>query len=438
MKIHILVPAITNRLKYITSFIFSDILQLDVELHVDFKQFTALKGFKFNYTDKTTGNVPSVIPASLLFDSGVQPEIYLSCKEKGIEKAFATQTTLDSLNFDLFAAAFFLLSRYEEYVNPNRDEHNRFCAVDSLSFLQGFLENPVVDQWAYQLKSELQRWYPEVRFPERTFNAISTIDVDNNYAYRHKSFIRHSGSSIKSLLKGDFEDLKTRLHVLSGKRKDPFDTYDYLFQLHKKYNLELLFFILTANYGRYDKNHPVNSKAFQQLVKKLSAKAGIGIHPSYGSHGNKQGTIQEKQTLEKITNKQIIKSRQHFLKMSLPITYRNLLAIGIHNDFTMGYHDHAGFRSGTCTPFLFFDLGKNEATRLMVYPFAVMDITLRQYMELSPEQALRITGKFMDKVKNVQGTWINLWHNESVSDYREWSGWKKVFELSLNHMSVEK
>ncbi len=438
MKIYILVPAVTNRLQYIFSLIFSDILQLKIELYVDSKQFHTLKGLKFNYTDTKINNVPFVKSSQLLFETNIQPEIYVSCKDEGIGKAFATSTNLTSFDFDFFAAAFFLVTRYEEYVNPKRDEHNRFCAVDSLTFIQGIFDKPLIDQWAYQLKSELQRWYPEVRFSERTFNAISTIDVDNNYAYLHKSLLRHSGSSIRSLLKGDFGDLKTRLHVLSGKRKDPFDTYDYLLRLHRKYNLELFFFILSANYGRYDKNHPVKSKAFQHLVKKLSAKAEIGIHPSYASQGNKKGISKEKQALEKVLNKKITKSRQHFLKMSLPKTYRNLLISGIHDDFTMGYHDNIGFRAGTCTPFLFFDLEHNECSGLRVYPFTVMDVTLRYYLKLTPDEAIALYRQFIEAVKAVEGTWVNLWHNDSVSDFREWKGWKKVFESSLNHMSVEK
>lgn len=438
MKIYILVPAVTNRLKYIFSFIFSDILQLDVDLVADSKKIDNLKGLKFNYTANVLDNIPSLKPSSLLFDSGVNPEIYISCKEEGIQKAFTTSTNITSIDFDLFAASFFLLCRYEEFVSPIRDEHNRFCATDSLTFKQGILEKPVIDQWAFQLKAELQRRYREVKFPERTFNAISTIDIDNNYAYLYKSLFRHVGSSMRSLIKGDFEDLKTRFRVLSGKREDPFDTYDYLLRLHRKYNLELFFFILSANYGRYDKNHPVKSKAFQHLVKKLSAKAEIGIHPGYASQGNTKGISKEKQALEKVLNKKITKSRQHFLKMTLPNTYRNLIRSGIREDFTMGYHDRAGFRAGTCTPFLFFDLEKNETTRLQVYPFAVMDITLRQYMQLNPTEALQVIMQLMDQVKKVQGTWVNLWHNESVSDYREWSGWRSVFESTLQMMGDQR
>lgn len=434
MSVQILTSKHTIRQEYILNFIFEQILNLKINYYKEYNGFLAADGIKFNYTNKKIDNIPSLKPSSLLFDSSINPEIYISCKEEGITKTFATTTNLSFPDFDLFAASFFLLSRYEEFVNPNRDEHNRFCATDSLSFKQGILEKPVIDQWAYQLKSELQDWYPEEKFPERTFNAISTIDVDNNYAYLHKSLFRHMGSSIRSIIKGDFRDLKTRFRVLSGKRKDPFDTYEYLFHLHEQHNLNLLFFILTANYGRYDKNHPVKSKAFQRLVKKLAAKAKVGIHPSYAAHKDEKEIQNEKQALEKIINIKITRSRQHFLKMSLPETYQRLIVSGIQEDFTMGYHDHLGFRAGTCTPFIYFDLQKNEPTTLVVYPFAAMDITLRQYMKLTTDNAKQTLKQLMACVRQVNGTWVNLWHNESVSDFREWENWKEVFEFSLKLM----
>lgn len=438
MKIQILVPAITNRLQYIFSFIFSDILQLEMELYVDSRQLNTSKGLKFNYTDKNIDNIPLAKPLSLLFETNIQPEIYTSCKKVGLEKAFTTSTNLTSIDFDLFAAAFFLITRYEEYVNQVEDRHGRFPAAESIAYHQKFIEHPVIDEWAKRLKNELLQWYPEVSFIERSFQVISTIDVDNNYAYLHKSMLRQSGSAVKSILRGDFKDLTRRFQVLSGKRKDPFDTYEYLDKIHRNFELKLLYFILTGDHGRYDMNLPPSCRAFKALVETLAREHDIGIHPSYKSNHGFDILLKEKKRLEHIIKSGIFKARQHYLKIQLPVTYQNLQTAGIAEDFSMGFHDYPGFRAGTCTPFLFFDLEHNECSGLRVYPFAVMDVTLRYYLKLTPDEAIATYRKFIDTVKAVEGTWINLWHNDSVSDFREWKGWKKVFELSLNHMSVEK
>ena len=52
----------------------------------------------------------------------------------------------------------------------------------------------------------------------------------------------------------------------------------------------------------------------------------------------------------------------------------------------------------------------------------------RQYLRLNPDEAIEKIREIMDKVKKVNGTFISLWHNESLSDKGVWQGWRKVFE----------
>lgn len=136
----------------------------------------------------------------------------------------------------------------------------------------------------------------------------------------------------------------------------------------------------------------------------------------------------EKDRLEDIIDRPVTQSRQHYLKLRFPKTYQNLLKLGIANDYTMGFASLAGFRAGTCTPFPFFDLSKNQCTELMIFPFQVMDVTLKNYMHLNPEKASQLIEELMLEVKKVDGTFISLWHNESLKESGQWAGWRKVFE----------
>jgi hypothetical protein len=61
----------------------------------------------------------------------------------------------------------------------------------------------------------------------------------------------------------------------------------------------------------------------------------------------------------------------------------------------------------------------------------VMDVTLKNYLEMSPEQAWHLIEKLMSEVKKVNGTFVSLWHNESLKDSGQWFGWRKVFEQIL-------
>ena len=57
--------------------------------------------------------------------------------------------------FDPFAASFFMISRYEEYLPHIKDIHGRFEAKESLAFKNNFLEKPIVDIWINLIKKEL-------------------------------------------------------------------------------------------------------------------------------------------------------------------------------------------------------------------------------------------------------------------------------------------
>ncbi len=132
--------------------------------------------------------------------------------------------------------------------------------------------------------------------------------------------------------------------------------------------------------------------------------------------------------MAEITGKSVEFSRQHYLKISFPETQRTLIKNGILVDYSLGYASQIGFRAGICTPFFFYDLEHESQTRLLLVPFQVMDVTLRQYLEYSPAKATDEIHQLMEEVSKVKGTFVSVWHNESVSDRHEWKGWRKVFE----------
>jgi hypothetical protein len=57
-----------------------------------------------------------------------------------------------------------------------------------------------------------------------------------------------------------------------------------------------------------------------------------------------------------------------------------------------------------------------------------MDATLRFYMKVKPEQVKETVLPLIEHVRKVNGTMITLWHNETISDWREWKGWQNVYE----------
>lgn len=425
---------ITHRNKYIFNLIFKDILQFDFSLTSDQDEFVKHSGAKLSYTHNPLSDEVFFSSRNLLFENGIT-EQNISVFDFNSNKVFFATGKSSALPFDVFAASFYLVSRYEEYLPHIRDEHDRFDAKDSLAFMNGFLQKPVVNIWSKWIKEILLKKYPHLIFPEKKYQFISTIDIDNAYAYREKGFTRSIGGYLKALSKFDFTEVVDRTKVLVGINKDPYDTYDFQLEMIKKYKLKSIYFFLLGDYGVNDKNLPIESKKFQTLIKMLGDYAEIGIHPSYGSNKSKDQLKKEVGRLSRVLHRDVTKSRQHFLKLILPETYRNLIDLDITDDYTMGFASQVGFRAGICTPFNFYDLDTELETKLKIHPFAMMEGTLKYNMKINPEEAMAKICPLIDEVKAVDGVFMSLWHNDTLNNKKIWLGWKAVYEDIVKYAS---
>ena len=423
---------ITHRNKYIFNLILKDILGLDFTLTTDIELFKKEEGAKLSYTNNPVSDELFFISRQLLFETGIT-EQNISVFEHDLTKVFFATGKSSALPFDIFAASFYLVSRYEEYLPHIRDEHDRFEAKDSLAFMNGFLQKPVVNIWALWLKELLQKKYPQLVFPKKKYEFISTIDIDNAYAYREKGFTRSVGGYLKSLSELNFPEFGERTRVIMGWEKDPYDTYDFQLEILNKYKFKSIYFFLLGDYGVNDKNLPIESKKFQALIKMLGDYAEIGIHPSYGSNKSKAQLKKEINRLAKVLHRDVTKSRQHFLKLTLPETYRNLIDLDITDDYTMGYASQVGFRASICTPFNFYDLDTELETKLKIHPFAVMEGTLKYKMKMQPKEGLDRIKSLIDEVRSVNGVFVSLWHNDTLNNRKIWRGWKSVYEEMVIH-----
>lgn len=423
---------ITHRNKYIFNLIFKDILGLDFSLTSDVEEFKSFAGPKLSYAANPIADELFFSSRNLLFETGIT-EQNISVFDFNNSKVFFATGKLSALPFDVFASSFYLVSRYEEYLPHIRDEHDRFDAKDSLAFNNGFLQKPVVNIWTIWIKELLRKKYPELIFSENKYQFISTIDIDNAYAYREKGFTRSIGGYLKSLSKFDFTEIGERTRVLFGIDKDPYDTYSFQLEIIKKYKLKSIYFFLLGDYGVNDKNLPIESKKFQSLIKMLGDYAQIGIHPSYGSNKSKLQLKKEVDRLSNVLHRDITQSRQHFLKLTLPETYRNLIDLDITDDYTMGFASEIGFRASISSPFNFYDLDMELETKLKIHPFAIMEGTLKYNMKVSPNEAFDKIKPLIDEVKNVRGVFISLWHNDTLNDKKSWIGWKTVYEKMVIH-----
>jgi hypothetical protein len=419
---------ITKRVKYIFKLIFENLLGIKFVLTSNKEDFRNYNGAKINYSKQIIDDEIFFLSHNLLFEKGIKEQNLLFSESEQSKVFFINNNKKSALAFDPFAASFYLVSRYEEYLPYIKDKYNRFSAKNSIAYKYGFLDKPVVNIWAIKIAEIIKQKFSSFNIPEKNYKFIPTIDIDIAYSYKSKGFVRTIGGYLRALKNIDFHEIAERTKVLTKSKKDPFDTYQFIFDIHKKHNLNPIYFILCADYAQYDKNINTQDNLFRSLIKSIADYAQIGIHPSFASNTNPGKLKIEKNRLSKIINKEITKSRQHFLKLDLPATYRNLIKNDITDDYTMGYASELGFRASICSDFNFYDIDLETETNLKVHPFAVMDGTLKDYMKMSDDNAISYIRPLIKQVKDVNGTFISLWHNESFSNAKTWKGWQKVYE----------
>src|SRR5688572_9384559 len=97
---------ITNRVQYTFNLIFRSVLGIDFETTSDKEKFITHQKAKLSYSTKPVADELFFQSEPLLFESGIKK--------------------IKQLPSDLFALAFFLATRYEEYLSFEPDKYGRF------------------------------------------------------------------------------------------------------------------------------------------------------------------------------------------------------------------------------------------------------------------------------------------------------------------------
>jgi hypothetical protein len=409
-------PQLTERLDYTCGFIFGHVLKVNYQLTSSLEEFEHSPHFKINYSAREMLQPVQIIPHSLLFEKGTSSTIPPPVITEGKFRLFASPPVSDprTLDFDLFSAVFYFISRYEEWQDFERDQHGRFEAKASLLFRQGLHLKPLVDEWIMELAELLQRNYAELQWPPLGFRVISTLDVDNLFAYRCKGLVRSLGAGLKDLMKADLYSFRERLKVLSGKASDPFDIYDEVSEFCASQQIPLFYFFLFRSGTRYDRTVSPTSGAFKKVLARVKhKKAWAGLHPSYDSSVNPALLQKEVRDFSAELQEPVILSRQHYLRFDIRSTPNQLLSNGILADFTMGFASSPGFRAGTSRPFFYYDFLAEKKTGLLFVPFCVMDGAYTVYGQTGADEAYRSMLQLAQEVKKTKGLFISVFHERT-------------------------
>jgi hypothetical protein len=418
------------RLAYILNLIGTEILGEPFELTNDKNYFRSFSGPRINYSvENSEPGAFFLQPHRLLFETGIL-EQEITCFDTGGRRAFFK--TKGDFSFDIFAASFYLVSRYEEWLPFRGDKYDRFPHELSLAFKENFLDTPLINYWLVDFKKELKQKFPDLTFRVHDFKFIPSYDIDIAYSYKSKGFKRNLGGFVRDLLKGRWEYLIDRWDVLFRNKKDPFDAYEWLDSLHLYCRTRAYYFFLVAKRQiGIDKNISPDTETMRSLISYHAGGYTVGIHPSWQSSTEEAYLREEADILRKITGKSVEYSRQHYLRMSMPDTYRKLINLGVKKDFSMGYGSINGFRASIASSFYWYDLLAEKQTDLMIFPFCFMDANAFYHQKLNPGSAFNELMNFYLKIKRVNGLMITIWHNQIFGSDPEFKGWKEVYEIFL-------
>lgn len=416
-------PHISPRLQYIVAHLFEGSAGITTSI----EEYHDTIGVKINYSNtKMIDSELWIIPSGLLQEKNI--------RDQSIEITYWQQlpvffSTKGSIPFDIFSAAFYVLSRYEEYLPHEKDPYGRYAYTNSIAWKYQFLDQPVLDLWMKQLELVLKQQQSSWHLPIRIFSIQPTYDIDQAYRYLWLSPFRNIRGYFFDLFQGQFDHITTRMKVLSGKQKDSYNIYDWLDALHIQYHLDpIYFFLMAEKRNSIDKNIDPYTRGMQQLISRHAGKYTIGIHPSAQSNSDIDRLKRECQLLQYHADQKIERSRQHYVIMDFPDTYRRLIQSGILHDYSMGYGAVNGFRASIAHSFYWYDLLNEQTTNLRIHPFCYMDSTAIFHERLNAEMAMERMSGLYETVKKVNGTFSFILHNHFLAEQSEWMIWRQLYE----------
>ncbi len=423
---------ITNRLSYTTKQIFESILGIEVAFTVKVEDFIKHSGPKLTYSKQPLQSEFFVRSTDLLFEQGIN-DLDISVSDWDGVPCFFSSGEKSSIPFDVFSASFFLLTRYEEYLPHVKDSLGRYPVKESLAFQNKFLEMPVVDLWAFKLLAALQERFPDLERRKKKYNFTSVINVTTSHSYALRGITRTLGGFLMDLGGFRFRAIWDRFSVLMGFKKDPFDNFDALVEIHKKFPIKSMFFFQMAEHSAHDKNISPNNNKFRYLIKSVADYSAVSLSTSFISSNNKTVLKEEKNRLSNLINRPVSYSRLRYNRVSVPTTYRNLVETEFTDDFSMGYTHEIGFRAGTCTPFHFYDINMEVRQPLKVHPFAVHDYALVNFD--SRAAVFEKMDRIYRNIKEVNGSFVSVFSNELLGSKHKLN-WLDLYNFFLKRYYV--
>ena len=346
------------------------------------------------------------------------------------------------LNVDVLGIIFYFLSRYEELVVTDLDAHERFPSQSSLMGRSGCLDRPLCNEYIELLWASFELLWPGIQRKTREFRVLPSHDIDHPSDYW--------GRSRSGRLKVALKSAARRLEILSvprrcheavrypakGWRYDPKDTIDFILDLSESAGRESSFYYIPLDTSKqFDPGMPIEHPQVEDQWRRIHARGHkLGIHPGYMTCMNSDLFQKSVERFQSQFNKLGLKQdklggRHHYLRWNAEVTPSLWQEAGLDYDSTMGYADHAGFRSGTCYEYPLYDVKNRRQLSVLERPLIVMECSVidDRYMGMGrTDRALEYMLNLKEKCKFYQGDFTILWHNQRFKIHEEIDYYKEL------------
>lgn len=418
----------TPRISYIFKQICLRILGIQVNFTSDIEKFNSYIGPKISYGNKALDDELFFQSYGLLEQQGFEA-IDITVRKWDDTFGFFSVSSNSTLRFDIFSASFYMLTRYEEYLPHVKDDQSRFMASESLAYKHGFLQQPIVDIWAYKLKDVLLQRYPKMEFPLKKITIFPLIEASQPYLYRQKGFFRSVIGFAGNLFTGRLRNVAEHAQVLMGLKRDPLDSFKWIVNNARRNDMKMVVFFLLGESMVFEESINTRTEKFKMLIKYVADYKQVGLIFSAGSLNDYELLKKEKRWMEDITNRRLDSSINSNFLVNLPDIYRHLVELEVQNDYTMIFRNTVGFRAGTCTPFLFYDLDYEIKTPLMVHPSAM---TTYAFQQRYSSDILKTVNSLLSEVEKVNGTFSMIFTNKDFSPSDGNKIWRSIFAEKLH------
>ena len=412
------------RIRYVFTHFFETYTNNPIQITNVLETFIAHNGPKFSYTNQKLSNEFFVQSNSLLFEQGVREQdikisrwqttpIFFPCNEES------------SIPYDIFAASFYMLSRYEEHIPHLKDDMNRFYTSGSLAGKHKFANKPVVDMWARQFLDNFSVVFPETLVNPPKVRLQTILEVPEAYAYKSKSMLRTLVESGFDFFNLRFVKLFERFAVRLSFRPDPLDTYYSWIDLHQKHKIPTKVMFMFARPSANDRNISIFKRRFLERIKDVADYVPTSILASYQSTDQPSLLQIEVKRLSEIIHHPLRDIRQHLIRLRFPTTYDYFAKLGFVNDYSLQFVDYLGYRAGTGFPFQFYNLSKEQRSNLFIHPVVAHEAILRS------KRYPRIARRLLEQCKTYNreyGTPLTLVLTNNIMDKRiKNKPWRRMF-----------